>query len=252
LTDDETQALITGTEGTAVHTALLMLLATGVRRGELLALTWADVDVENDTIAVHRSLEKTAAGLRFKSTKTNRGRVVAVPSFALEALRAHRIEQHKERLRYGEVWQDNGLVFSGVLGAPWDPAVFSRAFRRAAIRVGVGSIGPHSLRHTAATEMLREGIHPKVVADRLGHSTTRMTLDVYSHVVPALETDAAAKVDTALRKKFGQHLVSIAPSSRLVEDKKKAANSCGIKDSDGGRERSRTSDLYSVNVALYP
>ncbi len=246
LTDEETEALIAGTEGTVVHGPLLILLATGLRRGELLALTWADVDLENSTIAVHRSLEKTASGLRFKSTKTNRGRVAAVPSFALAAMRAHRIKQNKDRLGCGEFWQDNGLVFSGVLGAPWDPAVFSRAFRRAAMRVGVGSIGPHSLRHTAATEMLRQGIHPKVVADRLGHSTIRMTLDVYSHVMPALEADAATKVDTAMRKKFGQHLVSISTNARIVKASENAAKACGTRSSDGGRERSRTSDLYSV------
>ena len=256
LTDDESQSLIVGTLGTIVHKPLVTLLATGIRRGELLALTWTDVDLQKGTIAVRRSLEKTSAGLRFKSTKTNRGRVVAVPSVAIETLRAHRIEQNKERLRYGEAWQDNELVFPGVLGTPWDPAIFSRAFRRAAIRVGIGSIGPHSLRHTAATEMLRQGIHPKVVADRLGHSTTRMTLDVYSHVVPALEADAASKVDSALREKFGQHLVSNLVSISENADprepnKERKPLRCKVS-GDGGRERSRTSDPYSVNVVLYP
>jgi integrase len=81
---------------------------------------------------------------------------------------------------------------------------FSRAFRRLAKRAGLGSIGPHTLRHTAATEMLRQGLHPKVVSDRLGHASTRMTLDVYSHVIPALESDAAVRVDIALRDAFGQ------------------------------------------------
>ena len=137
-----------------------------------------------------------------------------------------------------------------MLGSFWDPAVFSRAFRRAAIRVGVGSIGPHSLRHTAATEMLRQGIHPKVVADRLGHSTTRMTLDVNSHVIPALEADAASKVDAAIRSKFGQHLAAFSGSARSAEGNEKAAEASGIEVSDGGRERSRTSDLYSVNQRL--
>jgi Phage integrase family len=109
----------------------------------------------------------------------------------------------------------------------------------------VGSVGPHSLRHAAATEMLRQGIHPKVVADRLGYSTTRMTLDVYSHVLPALEADAATKADSALREKFGQHLVSISGNGKPPESSKKR-NPLRCKTFAGGRERSRTSDLYSV------
>ena len=100
-------------------------------------------------------------------------------------------------------------------GTLLDPAVFSRAARRAAERAGIGAAGPHALRHTAATQMLVLGVHPKVVADRLGHSTTRMTMDVYSHVVPALESDAANKVDGALRDILGQQMSAISQS---VED----------------------------------
>jgi integrase len=105
------------------------------------------------------------------------------------------------------------LVFPGQLGELWDPAVFSRAFRRAAFRAGIGSVGLHALRHTAATNMLVLGIHSKVAAERLGHSSTRMTMDGYSHVVPALESDAASKVDGALRKlvSIRQHLGKIRP-----------------------------------------
>jgi hypothetical protein len=100
--------------------------------------------------------------------------------------------------------------------------------------------------------MLRQGLHPKVVADRLGHSTTRMTLDVYSHVLPALESEAAFKVDIALREAFGQQFGQQSRALPVPTEKENAANACDIEDSDGGRARSRTSGLYSVNVALYP
>jgi len=163
-----------------------------------------------------------------------------------------KIEQNKERLSCGGAWADNGLVFPDLAGAAWDPANFSRAFRRIAEKAGLGSIGPHTLRHTAATEMLRQGLHPKVVADRLGHSSTRMTLDVYSHVIPALESEAAAKVDLALREAFGQQIGQQNAGPALPAGKEKVADACDITVSDGGRERSRTSGLYSVNVALYP
>ena len=174
-------------------------------------------------MCVRQSVEKTKAGLRLKKPKTNRSRVIAIPSVASETLRAHRIAQHEQRLRRGDAWTDLDLVFPGPLGELWDPAVFSRAFRRAAERGGIGSVGPHALRHTAATNMLVLGIHPKVVAERLGHSSTRMTMDVYSHVVPALESDAAGKVDGALRRIFGEHPSAFGQNGDATLTKENAA-----------------------------
>ena len=102
LTDAEIEALVADIASGNLGKPVLVLLATGLRRGELLALAWSDVDFEGSTIAVRRSLEKTSAGLRLKSTKTSRARVVAVPSVALEALQLHRTEQEEARQRYGE------------------------------------------------------------------------------------------------------------------------------------------------------
>jgi len=239
-----------------------MLLATGLRRSELLALRWQDLNLEQATLLVCRALEKTHAhGLQFKAPKTRKTRVIAIPGVAVETLLAHRNEQNLAKIKCGVDWEENDLIFPFVTqvnklgrrrgGGLWDPVHFSRAFRRLAQRAGVGNIGPHTLRHTAATDMLRQGLHPKVVSDRLGHSTTRMTLDVYSHVLPAFQTDAAARVDTSLRQAMRQHLVSICPENDLGLKEKTRKKPCVTMDSDGGRERSRTSDLYSVNVALY-
>ncbi len=147
--------------------ALILLIATGLRRGELLALRWADVDLKAANLCVRQSVEKTAAGLRLKLPKTRRSRVVAIPSVAVETLRTHRATQNGQRLKVGDLWVDLDLVFPGSLGELWDPAVFSRTCRRAAERAKIGSLGPHSLRHTAASNMLILCIHPKVVADRL-------------------------------------------------------------------------------------
>jgi integrase len=227
-----------------------MALATGMRRGELLALGWQDVDLDRGSLSVRRSLERTKAGLRLKAPKSNRSRVVGLPGIAVETLRAHRVDQAEERLRCGAGWADNGLVFPSLAGTAWDPSNFSSDLRRLAKRAGLGSIGPHTLRHTAATEMLRHGLHPKVVSERLGHASTRVTLDVYSHVVPTLESDAAARVDFALRAAFGQQsgqqnrVLAIPPTT------KDAAIPCGVKVSAGGRSRTRTSDLILIRDAL--
>jgi integrase len=114
------------------------------------------------------AIESTRDGLRFKVPKPGKVRIVELPASAIAALRAHR----------REAWHNDDLVFPGVSGGPQNPSVFSRALRRLGARIGLGLIGPHTLRHTLATMMLEAGIHPKIVADRLGHSTTRMTLDI--------------------------------------------------------------------------
>src|SRR5579872_430310 len=195
---DEFKALLIAASSSRMYAPILTLLATGLRRGELLALRWKDLDLDRRRLAVRRSLESTKGALRFKAPKTAKTRVVTLPEIAIDALVAHRVWQNKERLRMGEAWVDNDLVFAGFAGGPWEPHNFSRDFRKCAIAAGIGSIGSHILRHTAATEMLRQGLHPKVVADRLGHATTRMTLDIYSHMSPDLESDAAARMNVAL------------------------------------------------------
>jgi integrase len=252
LSSEEYARLVHAAQGSSMYAPIVTALATGMRRGELLALRWEDVDLDGAHLAIRRSLERTKSGLRLKAPKSGRSRVVGLPAIAVEILRSHRVDQNKERLSCGEAWANNDLVFSTLAGAPWDPTTFSRAFRRLGSRAGLGSMGPHTLRHTAATEMLRQGLHPKVVADRLGHSSTRMTLDVYSHVTPALESDAAARVDFALREAFGQQSGQQNHLLALPKKADDAAIPCDVNVSDGGRERSRTSGLYSVNVALYP
>jgi len=229
----------------------LLALGTGVRRGELLGLKWTDVDFELGRVAIRRSLERTSDGLRLKAPKSNRARVVDLPAIAVDVLRSHRAVQHEERLRCGEAWANNGLVFPSLAGSPWDPSNFSNEFRQLAKLSGIGSIGPHTLRHTAATEMLRHGLSPKVVADRLGHASTRMTLDVYSHVLPGIESDAAVKVDIALRGVLGQQSGQQSELSIAAAVDSTPANTCGVRLFRGGRNRARTCDPLLVREVLY-
>jgi integrase len=116
----------------------------------------------------------------------------------MDALRAHRVAQAEERLALGPVWEEHGLVCPRADGSPWAPDVFSTAFAAFVQRSEMKPFRFHDLRHSHATHLLRAGVHPKVVSERLGHSSVGITLDTYSHVLPGMQQDAVRLVDAAL------------------------------------------------------
>jgi len=118
----------------------------------------------------------------------------------VEALRAHRAEQGKERLSIGPDYDDNDLVCPRPGGSPWRPDVFSGSFVKSIRRLDIRQIRFHDLRHSHATHLLRAGVHPKVVSERLGHSRVGITLDTYSHVLPGMQEDAVQRIDAVLSK----------------------------------------------------
>lgn len=127
--------------------------------------------------------------------KTAKGRrLIALDLATVAALRAHRKAQLEERLAWGGRYEDNGLVFAWENGKPIHPDRLSQQFDRYIEKLGLPDIRLHDLRHTYATLALRAGIHPKVVSERLGHSTISITLDTYSHAIPAMQEEAAEKV----------------------------------------------------------
>jgi integrase len=131
--------------------------------------------------------------------RTTSRRQIPIGGEAIEALRAHRKAQTEERLRVGPAWQDNDLVFSTAIGTPIDGGDLLRAhFYPLLARAGLPRVRFHDLRHTAATLLLAAGTHPKIVAERLGHSTPTVTLNVYSHVTPTMQREAAATLDRVL------------------------------------------------------
>jgi integrase len=200
LDGSETAGLLQALAGTRLHVPVLVAVTTGLRRGEFLALHWNDVDLDVGQMTVHQSLEQTSDGLRFKTPKTDRGRrQVALPSFTVDALRAHKVEQAKARLKMGQIYQDQDLVFPKEDGLPWAPDAFSTAFAAFVRNSGLAHVRLHDLRHSHATQLLKQGVHPKVVSERLGHSKISITLDTYSHVLPGMQEDAAQKIDSALR-----------------------------------------------------
>ena len=203
----ETATLLDHATGTRLYAPLLLSVATGLRRGELLALRWKDLDLDAATLRVERSLEivRGQGTLAFKTPKTTKSRrVVVLPSVVVEALRAHRVTQVAERLAAGPAYDDGDLLFADQIGRPWHPDAFVSAFRKIVAKAKLGHVRLHDLRHSHATALLRAGVHPKIASERLGHATVGITLDLYSHASTAMQEDAAAKVDTALRAALGE------------------------------------------------
>jgi len=175
--------------------AYRLLATTGMRRGEALGLRWADVNLDAGRVTINRSLTVVDSELVWSPPKTARSRrSVSLDPVTVATLKAHRRRQLDERVAAGDAWDDSDLLFCDQMGGPLHPDRFTRAFGSAARRAGVKQIRLHDLRHTWATLALQAGIHPKVVSERLGHATTGITLDIYSHVQPELDASAASTV----------------------------------------------------------
>jgi len=179
---------------------LSLVAMTGLRRGEALALTWADVDHDSSTLRVRRSLSRVDGELVSTSPKTAKSRrALPMSPQVSELLQAHRQQQDDERQRAGSLWQDTDLVFTTELGKPMDPRNVLRTVARSAERVGIEHrVGVHSLRHSAATAMLEAGVNLKAVSDLLGHTDIRMTANTYGHVSDATSRAAMDALGTAM------------------------------------------------------
>lgn len=193
---EELGAFLTDSQGHQHHSAWFLMATTGLRRGEALGLAWADVDLDGSRLTVRRTLVDVDRGEpKWSDPKTASGRrTVALDERTVACLRAHRAEQAKARLLVGTGYREHDLVFARPDGSPVHPDRFSKAFIERTKAAGIPVIRLHDLRHTWATLALQAGIHPKVVQERLGHAAISITLDTYSHVVPAMATDAADRV----------------------------------------------------------
>jgi integrase len=164
---------------------------------ELLGLTWADVDRTSGTISVRHALVRHRGRYVLDEPKTRRSmRTIVLPSFAREALEEHRRRQLEERLAAGAPTED-GLVFVSPAGRPINGGWLSHRWRKLAAAAGL-DLRFHDLRHGQASLLVALGVHPRVVAERLGHATTRMAMDRYAHVDLALDREAAERLDAAL------------------------------------------------------
>ncbi len=201
LSPEQAQAFLDAARGERLEAFYSVAIACGVRRGEALALRWSDVDLSAGTLHVARTLSRTrAAGLTFTEPKTVRSRrTLPLPGPCVDQLRAHRVRQACERLKAGALWVDHDLLFPSELGTPLDPRNALRACQAVARRAGLGAVKLHTLRHTCASLLLAQGVHPRVVMETLGHSGISITMDVYSHVMPQQQREAADVLTKVLR-----------------------------------------------------
>lgn len=199
LTPEEARRFLDATRSDRLGPLYAVALAVGLRQGEALALDWADVDLEARTLVVRRALQRIDGKLQFVEPKTSRSRrTVTLPSKIVAELRAHRLRQLEERLWAGSRWQEHGLVFTTTIGTPLDGSNVTHRLQAILERAGLPRMRFHDLRHAAASLLLAQGISPRVVMEILGHSQISLTLNTYSHVIPALQSAAADQMDKLL------------------------------------------------------
>ena len=197
LTGEQCQKLLQVAQGHKFEGLLTLAIATGMRRGELLALRWQDVDLERKTLQVRRTVDQLPhRGYVENDPKTVRGtRQIVLPEFVITALQKQQEYQKELQRKAGNKWQDHDLVFSNDYGEYVSPKYLWSKFKALLKEAKLPNIRFHDLRHSAATLLLTMGVHLKVVQELLGHSQISMTLDIYSHVLPSMQQEAMSKLD---------------------------------------------------------
>jgi integrase len=188
--------LLEGVAGTWVELPAAIAAATGMRRGEVLGLRWADLDDAWSAAQVNRSLQVSGSTLSFEQPKTRRSRRrVALPAFIRPYLERGLADQTARREAAVAGWNEQGLIVCTDEGQPVNPDTLSSAWRRLLRQARMPAVRFHDLRHAHATLMLLQGVHPKVVSERLGHASVGITLDTYSHVLPSMQESAVRAFD---------------------------------------------------------
>jgi integrase len=202
----ETAALLEAARSYRLFIPVMLAVTCGLRRGEICALRWRNVRLSGTPqLGIIGSTEQTKAGTREKDTKSGRARAVALTELAIEELRRHKLRQAEELLRLAVRQTDDMFVVAQADGRPLKPNSLTHEFVRFIAGTALPRVRFHDLRHSHATQLLASGVHPKIAQERLGHATVAITLDLYSHVLPGMQADAASRVDAALRHALDKH-----------------------------------------------
>jgi integrase len=200
LTPEEARRLLDAARGDRLEALYSVALALGLRQGEALGLKWSDIDLDAGSLRVRRASQRIPhQGTQLVETKTQRSRrTLFMPPIVISALRAHRARQAMERLAAGEHWVDLDLVFPSAKGTLADGPNITHRFNRLLQRANLAPMRFHDLRHACASLLLVQGVHPRVVMETLGHSQISLTMNTYSHVLPALQREAADRMEAVL------------------------------------------------------
>ncbi|WP_163579056.1 site-specific integrase [Gracilibacillus saliphilus] len=206
--EKEVQQFISHLNSKNHRTPIILALATGMRKGEVLGLTWSKIDLDNETISVTHQLKQQEKDNGDKEwilspqlkTKTSY-RTIKIDDDTVELLKMHKKQQEKDKMKLGEDYMDKDLVCATTIGDFIKPSYMRTVFNRTIEKSGVKKISFHGLRHTHATLLLANGVHPKVVQERLGHRSIQTTLDTYSHIIPGIQEIAAQSINKSLYPK---------------------------------------------------
>ena len=202
LTPEQAKALLEAARGDRLEALYVLAIATGLRQGELLALKWEDVELEEAVLRVRRTLTRTGGKVALGLPKTNKSRrSVGLTKGAVEALREHLYRQLEEMEQMGSIYRPGGLVFANRHGGIVNPShLRNRSFAQLLKRADLPPTTRfHDLRHTCATLLLSRNVNPKIVSEMLGHSSIAITLDTYSHVLPTMQESAVRALKEALK-----------------------------------------------------
>ena len=198
--NEQVKAFLKVAKASVYYSIYFTAIYTGMRRGEVLGVRWQDVDFENNVIYVRQTLQPVKkVGLTFKEPKSGKSRSITItPSLAKELKIIYK-QQLENKLLLGQGYHDLDLVFAQKNGNPIQPSEMARNFRKLIESTDLPYIRFHDLRHTHATLLLQQGVHPKIVSERLGHSTIGITMDTYTHVLPNMQKEAAQQFEQLIK-----------------------------------------------------
>ncbi len=193
---EQARAFLKALQGDRLEALFTVTVALGLRQGEILGLSWNDIDFESGVLNVRNALQRVEKKLiKVEPKSASSRRPITLPAIAISVLCAHRARQQEEKEWSGEDWQDTGFVFTTSRGTPMDPRNVIRRFKAVLTTAELPEMRFHDLRHSAATLLLAQGVSPRYVSDLLGHSQVSFTMQTYAHVLPQIRKDVASKMD---------------------------------------------------------
>ena len=195
----EAKALLDALRDDRLSALYSAAMAVGLRLGEALGLHWEDIDFGTGGLTVRNAPQRIGGKLKLVEVKAQKSRrTITLPQVAIDALVKHRARQQEERQTAGTRWRDTGFVFTTTIGTPLEGTTVTHRFQAALKDAGLRRIRFHDLRHTCATLLLAQGVHLRLIMEILGHSQIAITMNLYAHVIPAMQKEVAARMDEIL------------------------------------------------------